>query len=116
MKKIKSILIAAMLLTVGNVLANDLELTERSIVDPENNLTLQIGEMLMDNSFVYNGKDLLAEVRFTLNRQSEIVVLSVMTEEGPMESFVKSKLNYQKVSQSGFEEGKIFTVQVRVCQ
>ncbi|MEB8329699.1 hypothetical protein OO009_10050 [Flavobacteriaceae bacterium KMM 6897] len=116
MKKISLMLIAAMLLSIGNVFANDASLVSNPDVDPEKKLTLLIGELLTDNSFIHDGYDLLAQVRFTLNKESEIVVLSVATEDERLDTFVKNRLNYQKVSMNGYEEGKIFAVQVRVCQ
>lgn len=115
MKKISLMLIAAMLLSIGNVFANHTSLVSNAKVDPEKKLTLLIGELLTDNSFIHDGEDLLSQVRFTLNKESEIVVLSVATEDKLLETFVKSRLNYKKVSMTGYEEGKIFAVQVRVC-
>ena len=112
MRKISLILIAAMLFSIGNVFANDPSLV--SNVDPEKKLTLQIGELMKENSFANEGYDLLAQVRFTLNKESEIVVLSVATQDELLESFVKSRLNYEKVSVNGFEEGQIYVVQVRI--
>ena len=116
MKKISLLLLAAMLLSFGNVFANEFSSVSSIHVDPEKKLTLQIGEMLTENSFMHQGYDLLAQVRFTLNKEGEIVVLSVVTEDERLETFVKSRLNYQKVSLTGYEEGEIFAVQVRVCQ
>lgn len=115
MKKISLLLIAAMLLSFGNVFANNSSSVSRT-VDPEKKLTLQIGEMLTENSFIHEGNDLLAQVRFTLNTEGEIVVLSVATEDERLEAFVKSRLNYQKVSLTGYEEGEVFTLQLRICQ
>ena len=116
MKKISLLLIAAMLLSFGNVFANQPSSVSNSKVDPEKKMTIQIGEMLSENSFIHQGYDLLAQVRFTLNKEGEIVVLSVATEDERLEAFVKSRLNYQKVSLTGYEEGEIFAMQVRVRQ
>lgn len=116
MRKISLILIAAMLLSIGNIFANDPSLVSNVTVDPQKKLTLQIGELLNENSFIHEGNDLLAQVRFTLNKKSEIVVLSVATEDERLEAFVKSRLNYHKVGLTGYEEGEIFAVQVRISQ
>tara|TARA_R110002051_G_scaffold256147_2_gene315274 strand:+ start:26 stop:376 length:351 start_codon:yes stop_codon:yes gene_type:complete len=116
MKKISLMLIAAMLLSFGNVLAHNPSLESNFNVDPEKKLTLQIGEMLKENSIFHEGNDLLAQVRFTLNKEGEIVVLSVKTEDAYLETFVKSRLNYQKANILGYEEGEIFVVQVRFCK
>jgi len=73
MRKISLVLVAALLLTTSNVLANDYK--------PENpvkKLATQIHKMLKDNNFDISD-DLTADVRFTINDEGEIVVLSVST-------------------------------------
>lgn len=109
MRKLSLVVVAAMLLATGNVLAND---TKGE--NPTRNLSNQISEMLSDNSFSIEHNDLTAQVRFTLNAEGEIVVLSVNTEFDEMESFVKAKLNYQKVNLANVEEGKVYTIPVRI--
>ena len=109
MRKISLVLVAAMLLSVGNVLAND---SKKS--NPSNTLSAQIGELLKSNSFIINDADLIANVRFTLNSEKEIVVLSVDTDNVVLEEFVKGKLNYKKVDLTEYREGKTYTVPVRI--
>tara|TARA_R110002126_G_scaffold67779_8_gene171558 strand:+ start:1971 stop:2306 length:336 start_codon:yes stop_codon:yes gene_type:complete len=109
MRKLSLVVVAAMLLATGNVLANDVKGE-----NPTKNLSIQISEMLSENNFSEMHKDLTAQVRFTLNSDGEIVVLSVNTKFDKMESFVKSKLNYQKVNLAEVEEGKVYTIPVRV--
>lgn len=109
MRKLSLVVVAAMLLATGNVLAND---TKGE--NPTRNLSNQISEMLSDNTFSIEHNDLTAQVRFTLNADGEIVVLSVNTEYDEMESFVKAKLNYQKVNLANVEEGKVYTIPVRI--
>jgi hypothetical protein len=109
MRKLSLVVVAAMLLATGNVLANDVKGE-----NPTKNLSIQISEMLIENNFSEMHNDLTAQVRFTLNSDGEIVVLSVNTKFDKMESFVKSKLNYQKVNLAEVEEGKVYTIPVRV--
>jgi hypothetical protein len=109
MRKLSLVVVAAMLLATGNVLAND---TKGE--NPTRNLSNQISEMLSVNNFSIEHNDLTAQVRFTLNADGEIVVLSVNTEFDEMESFVKTKLNYQKVNLIDVEEGKVYTIPVRI--
>ena len=109
MRKLSLVVLAAMLLATGNVLANDVKGE-----NPTKNLSIQISEMLSENNFSEMHKDLTAQVRFTLNSDGEIVVLSVNTKFDKMERFVKSKLNYQKVNLAEVEEGKVYTIPVRV--
>ena len=106
MRKISLVLVAALLLTTSNVLANDYK--------PENpvkKLATQIHKMLKDNNFDISD-DLTADVRFTINDEGEIVVLSVSTTNEVLEGFVKGRLNYKKVANA--QEGKIYTVPVRI--
>lgn len=100
-------LVAAMLLSAGNLLANDF--------NPKN-LSSQIAAMLKDNSLTPELVNLRAQVRFTLNNEKEIVVLSVDSEDPYLENFVKAKLNYKKVDLDDYQEGKLYTIGVRVAR
>ena len=81
---------------------------------PVKKLSVQIQEMLSKNAFALEKGEIKADVRFTINKEGEIVVLSVDTENLTLESFVKGRLNYQKVELVSIQEGKIYTVPVRV--
>jgi len=109
MRKLSLVFVAAMLLTTGNILANDSVKT-----DPTKKLSAQIGELLANNYLTDNQVNLTAQVRFTLNNSGEIVVISVDTKNKRLEFFVKSKLNYQKVEVTGSKEGKMYTVPIRI--
>lgn len=109
MRKLSLVVVAAMLLGTGNLLANDI-----NSVEPSKSLSSQISSMLSDNNFSEFEDDLTAQVRFTLNEEGEIVVLSVSTDFDQMERFVKNRLNYQKVDLNNVEEGKVYTIPVRV--
>ncbi len=110
MKKISLVLVAAMLLFTGSILANDVKDN-----DPAKSLSAQITEILNNNDFSEEVIDESAQVRFTLNKQGEIVVMSVDTENVELESFVKARLNYRKVKVDNLEEGKLFTVFIRIA-
>lgn len=110
MRKLGYAMVAAMLFSTGTLLASPT--ADRG---PSTGLSSQISEMLSDNSFSYISDDLIAQVRFTLNDKGEIVVLSVETDSGKLESFIKSRLNYQKVTVSNVKEGKLYTVPVRIA-
>ncbi len=107
MKKISFTLIAALLFVLGTTNANEGSGTEKK-------LSTQIQEMLNKNSFPLEDGEITADVRFTINKNGEIVVLSVETENVSLEGFVKGRLNYQKVELRNIQEGKIYKVPVRV--
>ncbi|MCP4975804.1 MAG: hypothetical protein GY931_06545 [Maribacter sp.] len=110
MRKLSLVFVAAMLLVTGNILAND------SVKDdPTKKLSAQIGELLDNNYLTDDEVSLTAQVRFTLNNQGEIVVLSVDTDNKKLESFVKGRLNYKKVEVAGAKEGKMFTIPIKIA-
>ena len=49
-----------------------------------------------------------------LNSDKEIIVLSVDTDQEALEGFIKGRLNYQEVNTDEYEEGKKYTVSVRI--
>lgn len=110
MRKLSVVLVAAMLCSAGNVFANAV-----NEVNPLETLSEQISQLLSENSFAQNEVELTAQVRFTLNNDHEIVVLSVETENPVLEDFVKLKLNYEKVILGTYKEGKLYTVSVRIA-
>ncbi len=109
MRKLSVVLIAAMLLSVGNVFANGV-----TTVDPSKSLSFQISQLLSDNTFTQNEVEQIAQVRFTLNNEHEIVVLSVETDNNLLEGFVKQRLNYKEVELDTYKEGQLFTISVRI--
>lgn len=109
MRKLSLVFAAALLFTAGNAFAID-----SKTVDPSKSLTEQISELLKGNAFDVENQDLTAHVLFTLNQNKEIVVISVETENEALEGFVKNRLNYQEVALSDFQEGKMYTVPVRI--
>lgn len=112
MRKISFVLVAAMLLSVGNAFATEKPLKK---VKPSQTLTAQIQELLNNNDFTESDEGKQAQVLFMLNDAKEIVVLSVDTDaNSTLEGFIKSKLNYQEVDLANYQEGKKYTVSVRV--
>ena len=107
MKKMSLAVMAMLLLSTVSVVANEGN-------KPVKKLSVQIQEMLNIDSFELEEGEIKAEVRFTLNKDGEIVVLSVETENSFLEGFVKGRLNYQKVELANIQEGKIYKVPVRV--
>ncbi|MEM9362807.1 MAG: hypothetical protein AAGA43_09235 [Bacteroidota bacterium] len=107
MRKVSLAFLAMLLLSTVGVVANEGN-------KPAKKLSVQIQEMLNTNSFQLEEGEIKAEVRFTLNKDGEIVVLSVETENSFLEGFVKGRLNYQKVELANIQEGKIYKVPIRV--
>lgn len=105
-------MVAIALLISGNVLATE---GTPSTTDPQSKICSQIYDLLHENRFeIKNNGDLTASVRFILNSENEIVVLSVDTEDARLEGFVKARLNYHKVADQNIEEGKVYEVPIRI--
>lgn len=112
MRKISFVLVAAMLLTAGSSFANN-NPTKKE--EPSKSLTVQISELLANSNFTEEEDGQQAQVLFMLNGEKQIVVLSVDTvDDSALERYIKSRLNYQEVDLANYEEGKKYTVSVRV--
>ncbi|WP_299211031.1 hypothetical protein [uncultured Aquimarina sp.] len=81
--------------------------------EPETSFTEEVKELLKKPSFKIDN-EIKAKVVFTLNAEGEIVVLSVDSESEIVKSFIKNRLNYQKI-ETKLETGiKFYTIPVRV--
>ncbi len=103
-------LVAAMLLISGSIFANGPKGT-----DPSKALKNQVKELLDEQFELTSYKDVEASILFTVNKEKEIVVLSVYTDSAKLERFVKSKLNYHKVRSEGAVEGRRYTIPVKIA-
>ena len=65
----------------------------------------------------YNsGLNAKAEVTFMLNRNNEIVVLSVASNSKEAQSFVKRRLNYRKVKEAKGQAMKIYKLPIKIVK
>ena len=110
MKKLQaSLLIAA--LVFSSVLS-------ASVVKKENSaVTLQeeVGALLQNPDFIIEG-DVIASVDFMLNKDHEIVVLSVDAPNSKIERFIKKRLNYKSIRNFYSKEQKYLKVPVRFTE
>ncbi|AXT20806.1 hypothetical protein D7030_11430 [Flavobacteriaceae bacterium AU392] len=73
--------------------------------DPKNDskvekpITTEISNLLKNPSFEIT-EDIVTIVTVTLNKDNEIVVLSVNTENETMASYIKNRLNYKTLSRN----------------
>ena len=82
--------------------------------NPKSELREQIINILGDNIDMVCKNDVEAEVVFTLNNKSEIVIVSVNCENGNLDGFIKSKLNYKKVKVTALNVGKIYRMPLKI--
>lgn len=76
--------------------------------NPTNELRQQIIEMLGKTIDQLADKKVEAEVVFTVNNKSEIVIISVKSENSSIEAFVKNKLNNKKINFDTTNKEKIY--------
>ena len=110
MKKFSVLSVAAALLFSANAMATE----GKSKAEPQTKICAQIGDLLKDNSFdLDESEELTAYVRFTVNSDNEIVVLSVRTDDNRVEKFVKARLNYHSIAGTGLTSGDTYEVPIR---
>ena len=109
MRKISLVFLSAVFLVTTSLSATETE----PVSDVSKNLSSQITQLLEDHTIEVN-KDLTATVMITINEDSEIVVISVDTEDETLEKVLKAKLNYEKVELAPQYSGKLFKVPVRI--
>ena len=86
-------------------------------VKPTSQLRSEIVDIIGPNCpYDYHKNECTAEVLFTINTKGEIIVLSVYSPNPKAESFLKSKLNYKKVSQKPKREGEIFLLPLKMVK
>ncbi len=86
-------------------------------VKPNSKLRAEIVDLIgPECPYDYDKNVCTAEVLFTVNTKSEIVVLSVFSPNNKAESYLKSRLNYRKVSQQPTKEGEIYLLPLRMIR
>ena len=84
-------------------------------ITPEKTLSKEIAAMLV-NIQIPEGSDLTAEVKFLVNQDHEIVIVSVDAEGSYVEGVIKNRLNYKKVKSDEAAPNKINTVNIKLKQ
>ncbi len=92
-RTMKSIVLVALIAFSSVVSANTepLKKAEPTLI------TQEVSELLKNPSFEVE-KDMLANVTLTVNKNNELVVLSVDSESEQIVNYIKSRLNYNKLS------------------
>jgi len=110
MKTLKSMLLVAVI-TLGSVLATSA--TESATVIESKAITSEVGKLLKKPSFTIEN-DVQAYVRLVLNENNEMVVLFVNSENELINNYIKSRLNYKKVSENFSNKDQEYIVPVRI--
>ncbi|WP_299362531.1 hypothetical protein [Winogradskyella sp.] len=111
MKKLKMLVLVAAIMFTGAISANTNPIKE---AEP-NSITETVGKLLKNPEFQLK-KDTDALVQIAINQDNEMVVLSVDTENKAVESYIKSRLNYKKVSEDAVGFNKSFKIPVKMLK
>ena len=77
-------------------------------------LHTQIVKLIGDTTDITLDNVIKTEVLFTLNDKSEIVILSVHSQNQIIDGFVKNKLNYKKVAVTAFNQGQVYRLPLKI--
>jgi hypothetical protein len=112
MKNLKLFVFAIAFLTLNVVSAASIEPNK-----PTTELQVEITDLIRSGHMgEMSENEYAAEVLFTVNSKSELIVLSVTTESDRLESFLKYKLNYKKVDHKSAKPGEIFLLPVKMIK
>ena len=76
-------------------------------------ITKEIGKLLKSPKFQIE-KDLLATVRLIFNKNNEMVILSVDSENEQLVHYIKGRLNYKSLSVDVVNKNETFIVPIRI--
>ncbi|QNJ98331.1 hypothetical protein [Constantimarinum furrinae] len=107
MKKLRLILAA-----FGLILTTTLTAATKPVAVVSSPTSTEIGELLQNPNFLVE-QEMQANVTFVLNKDNEIVVLSVDTDNDTVDRYVKNRLNYQKLNVS-LKQGTAYKVPIRI--
>ena len=108
MKKVSIVFAAIALMSFSQVQANP-----NPSADPGKRLTKEIHSLLKENEFATE-KDVIAKVRFMINKNGEIVIVTVDSADENVARFVKGRLNYKKIDTDGLKQGKLYALPLRI--
>ncbi|MFY0630796.1 MAG: hypothetical protein JXR05_10480 [Flavobacteriaceae bacterium] len=117
MKKLKLTLVAlAVCFASLSATATETEPNSKNTTNTE--LRSQIVSLLGSEapSNLTDGKDVKASVSLMLNNKNQLVVVSVESKNGSLDTYVKSKLNYKKIDVKGLKRGEIYKVPLTIRQ
>lgn len=109
MKKL-SIVLLFTFSTVFSMFSNNDDKIKEEV---NNKLRNKIENLLGDYQEVLNTNIEKASIKFIINRQGEIIVLSVNTNKENIANFIKNKLNYKAASIKNVKFLKTYTLPVK---
>ncbi|MFT4610969.1 MAG: hypothetical protein ACJA1H_000680 [Glaciecola sp.] len=108
----KTLKILALVLAI--TFSSSISASTNPLENDEPEKVTEIISELLKNPRIQFKTELSAMVEFTVNKDNEIVVLSVSTESKTFERFIKYRLNYKKISKDAVGNQKTFIVPVKI--
>lgn len=105
--------IKALLLVVAIAFSSALYASDKPTKDTSSSISEEIGQLLKNPNFTVE-EDILANVKVFFNEDNEIVVLTVNSESEYIDSYIKSRLNYKKMSNGVNNKNRYYIVPVRI--
>ncbi|MBT8252588.1 MAG: hypothetical protein HKN00_07450 [Flavobacteriaceae bacterium] len=113
MKTIKSFLLVAVI-AVSSVLSASTNPDEATTKKAEAAVvTQEVGKLLQNPTFLVD-HDMYANVTITINKNNELVVLSVDSDDKIIEGFIKGRLNYHALPKALKNKERTFIVPVKI--
>ncbi|QIE58948.1 hypothetical protein G5B37_05035 [Rasiella rasia] len=106
MKTLKTVFLALSLVIAASALA-----TNPSSNDAPETVALEISALLDNPSFLVT-ENQTVHVEFVVNKQNEVVLLSVDCTDADVSTFISERLN-RKILKTTLEKGKVFTLPVK---
>ena len=118
MKNLKIFLIAVVLFSINASAKNFTSVNPDKPVNPvTTQLRNDIVNLIGDNCpYDYDKNECTAEVLFTINTKSEIIIISVNSPNKLAEDYLKNKLNYKKTNYKPIKEGEVFLLPLRMVK
>lgn len=104
-----SLLVVALAFLAGTTATAATEPTEPNPIT----ITKEISKFLANPDFDFGAEE-TAKVSFMINKDKEVVVLSVDSDNEAVISYIKARLNYQKLASAEVQKGMEYTVPVRL--
>jgi len=111
MKKTLLTLLAAITLNIGYVTAADTEIHEPKLAKI---LASQIYSMLGENVIPSEIRGSKAEVRVAVDTGNYLRVLSIETDNEALETYIKSNINFQKITKGTYKQGIVYRIPIEV--
>lgn len=111
MRKSIFILTTVLLLSTIGVFATTPEISEPKTTKA---LTIQIYNMLGENLIPNDIRGSKAEVRVAVDTGNYLRILSIETENEALEKFIKTRIDFRKLSNGTYEQGIVYRIPLEV--